>query len=376
MIRDERFQLFLNVVYGAIFSLYTCINITIMMSQLYTQSSTALELYRILQVPIIVGLLVIGVLRGYKPKSLCLILLCLLFSFYGYYVNQEKRVLMLFLFAFAARSVHPRKILKVDFVVRIFSFLMVLVLSLEGVLANTVLYRADGTARYTLGFGHPNYGGIALLTIFLEWIALKKGKLTSIEGIIIILVSYIFNTFFNARTDYGITILMVITIIVVQSLNSEKVNRFIKEKIAKNMVWILAMVSWMVLLLVKQGTHLYSVLDGALSSRLSIFNFYYKNFGVHFLPQKITEFFQDSTFFGMDNAYIFLGVYLGIILFIMVCMLEQVIAKKLVLENMNVVFVYIFTLLIGLTESTMLYPFIGFVVVYFGQTSLKDVEGE
>lgn len=131
----------------------------------------------------------------------------------------------------------------------------------------------------------------------------------------------------------------------------------------------MSILSLSVLLFVKQGTILYLLINKLLSSRLDIFQFYYQLVGIKLLPQKITVYFQDSTFAGMDNAYIFAAVYDGLILFVVFFVIEQIIAKKIQVAPYNVSLVFLFILLVGLTEALIIYPFINMMVIYFGQES-------
>jgi len=199
----------------------------------------------------------------------------------------------------------------------------------------------------------------------LEWILLKKNKLNFFNCIIVIGVSYLFYLFFQARTDFILTVLFVVLVLLSQGTFNKFISKIFKSKALVISPWILTIICFFVLFFVKTGTGIYNVLNRLLSSRMDIFKFYYHSTGINFLPQKITFLFQNSTFAGMDNAYIYMGIYEGIFLLVIFCLLEQRIALKIKTMPITNALVYIILLLLGLTESLMIYPFINILVVYF-----------
>ncbi|NEZ69022.1 hypothetical protein [Pediococcus pentosaceus] len=368
MEKNKRLQSFLNYVYGAAFVIYTFFSILVPLSNFNVQSIEFVNIYKFVKMFLMVVLFIIFLFRNYKFKTFLLMAFCILIGAYGYYVNSEDRMLMLILFAFASRYIHPKILLRYDFVVRIIAFSAIIFLYGQGVLRNSYLLRANGVMRSTLGFSHPNYGGILLFTIILEWILIKNKKVNIFEILSMLGISCFFYRFFLARTDWILTILLLLSIIIIQLFDGSKLTVIIK-KCDSIFVWLMSILSLSVLLFVKQGTILYLLINKLLSSRLDIFQFYYQLVGIKLLPQKITVYFQDSTFAGMDNAYIFAAVYDGLILFVVFFVIEQIIAKKIQVAPYNVSLVFLFILLVGLTEALIIYPFINMMVIYFGQES-------
>lgn len=363
----DRFQVFFNYIYCIAFSTYTFLSIFILFSNFSVQSIDMMDFYKIFQIALIVVLFMIVIFRSYKGMTLIYMLGCIALATFGYYITRDARMIMFFLFAFASRFVNPNKLFKMDFVMRVIGFISVLLLYKLDILQNMILSRADGRTRFALGFGHPNYGGLVLFSIILEWILIKHKKINIIEYIFMLGISYYFYRFFLARTDFVLTILLLVATFFVQTLSAHRVMKFLKNIIIPWICWILALFSFAILVFVHSGTRIYTEINGLLSSRLDIANFYYQTAGIHVLPQKITMYFQDSTFAGIDNAFIYIGIFDGIIMLILFCVMEQVIAKKLKYASYTFCLIYIFIMLIGMTEALIVYPFINMMVVFYGQ---------
>lgn len=371
MVIGDKIQSILNYIYVFLFVTYTFFSILIMFSAFNIQSPEMVVLYKFVKIIIICSLVLIVLFRPYKIQTMFLMMVVLSIALYGYYINSQERMLIFLLFAFASKNINPRKVLRLDFFVRVLSFVMVIFLYALGVLQKVYFFRPTGEWRDSLGFAHPNYGGIVLLTIVIEWVLLRNKKINLFESLSILGISYVFYKFFLDRTDWILTILLVLLVIVSNSNLIYKSMNHLISTILPLVGWALSILSLIVLFFVTPGSRLYLELNAVLSSRLDIFQFYYKLSGLKILPQNITTYFKDSTFAGMDNSAIYIALFDGMILLFVFCIVEQFIGKNLKNYAINVKLAFLILMLTGLTEALMIYPFINMFVVYYGQYESK-----
>ncbi|MGC8409062.1 hypothetical protein [Latilactobacillus sakei] len=357
-----------DTIFIVIFILYNLLSILIYLSRLEVQSTSAASFYKYFQYLTIGVLFFIILLRNYKINQFIMLVILLPISMLTYYTTHEVRFLMFTLFCFASIGICVKGTLKKDLIVRILSFTIIIIMHRVGILGSLLLNRyGSGNMRDSMGFGHPNYGGTLIMTIVLEWLIVRFKKITIIEVLLLSGISIYFNNYFQSRTSFLLSLLAIFGVYVIQYINSNKIEKVLgRIKALKYFPILLTIMSLSFVIFLKKGTQIYNLANKLLSSRLDIFSFYYSVAGIHWLPQRITYLFQDATFVGMDNSYIFLGIYMGLIALIGFCLVEIMCISKL-LENNNIEYliIVIIFLVFGLTEALAIFPVVNFSVIFF-----------
>lgn len=124
---------------------------------------------------------------------------------------SDKTVVFGIIFAFCARNIDVKKILKFSYKYVLYQFILVVLLSIVGVIPNKVSLMDDGRIRYALGFGHPNNAALYFCIIIILFCVInwqKSGKKKSIP--IIVISSLLIYYFTQSRTGALICILTIL----------------------------------------------------------------------------------------------------------------------------------------------------------------------
>ena len=99
---------------------------------------------------------------------------------------HDYRFIMFILFLFAAINTNFLLIIKANFTADCFAFFLVLLSYFVGILPNTIYIRVGGERiRQSLGFAHPNFLGMVVMLIVLQYILLRKARFNIIDTIFI-----------------------------------------------------------------------------------------------------------------------------------------------------------------------------------------------
>lgn len=354
-----------NIIIYIFFPWYGAISIIATWTSFQYPYPIVISCFRFTEV-ILVPILILNYILS-KPtyKAFSIYLLILLLGIYSSVKVGDHRFLFFILFLYGAINTNYKKTLTIDLISKILIFAVTLFSYGAGFITD-VQYQRVGAAsiRHGLGFAHPNFLGMIVMLICLEYILLRNSNLTFIEVVIWIGIIVCIDVYSDTRSTEAVSIITLLIAFFFKSLLNKK-NVFNKnKKFFEILPTILTICSYLLVNNVKPGSALYNFIIQYDSSRLNIFQFYYNIAGLHLFPEKINTFFMDSTFVGMDNAYILLLVSFGIIsLVVYVIVLTYLIWIMINKNETYLLLITIMLLIFGLVESTVIYPFVGFYIV-------------
>lgn len=283
--------------------------------------------------------------RIYKIKTLVLIIVVLLVCLYSYTITNNSNIIIVFFFIFAMKNIEFEKFIRYDIKAKIIFLLFNLVLIYIGVLENIIFYRQDGGIRQTFGFASPNSFGGIIMSICFEWLYLKRNKINGLKLSLLVLVSIILAIICDSRTAELCLILLVIFMLLFN-------KKIYLKKVIPYIPIILTGIS-LVLVYLYDGQYSFIMkLDDILSTRITcaynFFNLYDLNlFGNFFEETDVWLGYMNT----LDNAYLYLLLNQGILLYIFVIFINMKILKIAVKENNTVLVVILITFcLYGLME--------------------------
>lgn len=275
---------------------------------------------------IIKGLLCLKIVFDIKedPRIILVIALTGGIGFMVYGHNPSYSILAILWFWCASRNVRPRKITECLFWSHFSSFLIMQILCISDVIPFGKIVKGGHTAAsYALGFAHPNTAAAKILQIVLLFWLLRKGRLTRIHyvGLIVVMIGV------KAVTDCGTVVLLLGVLLVFTVLyNMQGVTSFLYRKITT--VRNLFLVGYLGVLGVATAFFcLYKNVNsfktlGTLGSRIAQSIKYYKYYGFSLWGQPLLYYklnpveTKKAGLYTLDNGYMYLLLGLGTVLFV------------------------------------------------------------
>lgn len=315
--------------------------------------------YQIITVPILFILFL-----GSHPSHKILIpaIIIFLFALYATIVESTPIFLMFVSFFYAGRNIKYRVLFKTDIVFKIITFLGIYFAYRIGYLTNVVVNRGEGI-RQSFGFKYPTYVMYVVLIIAIEWLLIRKEKITWLEVIIILVIGSFINKFADSR---GETIALFIACI-----GGLLLSKFIKiqdfclnNKIVKVCLIILpeiiCLLNYILVSTINIANPLYNIINKFTSSRLNIFQYYLNEYGLRFFPRKLALNYLNyngSWLDVIDNSYLYLGILFGVIILLIYLGIFSFLIKNAI-DNKNVTLIAIMCafVILNMVEYVSLMP--------------------
>lgn len=377
---DEHFSRHFNGLAVITFALYVFFSIICSQTQFQVVYPGILSGYRVLQWVIFIVLVLIYIDTRPRVTDFLVYITVAAFGLYSVYLLHDYRMGMLLMFVMSIRKVNYMQLLIAGFVSTVAAAVLCLVAFGLGWIPDKILYRVNtGELRYSLGFAHPNYFGIVVLVIIAYWCILRGRRLNLLDVLISVSIGLFVLKIADARSESILIIVTPIACFVTNLFSQERILRWLESRIFRNSIraipLLLASCSVFVTVWLSPGSVFYNSVNHMLSSRLAIFQYYYGIAGVHLLPKVINTYFMNSTFVGMDNSYVYLFVSFGIVMFILYLVLTiKILNDVLNSKQVSLLIVTVMMLILGLVESTVIYPFVGFVYVIAKSASERIVD--
>lgn len=266
----------------------------------------------------------------YNYKSLLIIICTTTTSIISYYVTKDTNIIFVFLYIFAMKNVNTKELIRFDIKAKLTLLGINFLFLLFGVVENSVYYRDDGTIRNTLGFDSPNTIGMILVSIFIEFIYLKKEKI-DFKYFILLAISILFLIIiFDSRSSAISLIILFI---------STFFAKYIKAEINFKKIICYSMLGYTILTLC--FVYLYSTdnpiaihVDDILSTRIAIANNFFQEYKVNLFG----NYFKSYDYWigyanTIDNAYIYLLLKHGILNYIIMLIFNIRLMKYFIKEN-------------------------------------------
>lgn len=298
-----------------------------------------------------------------------IIILSYLFS-YNSSVKDSSLVMMLFIL-FSAKNMDFDSLIKTDFKIKSALFLIELIFYFLNLTSGSPILYRENTARYSLGFGHPNILAITLVSIILEYFYLKREKLKKIYLLPLAIFLIIIDLLTDSRSSLMFLILIFILLLFKSSLFKFVYNKNIK-KIVINSFFIFTFVSFILVLLYSSHTKLGLILNTIFSNRLYYISKILDYYHVNLLGQNLILTGKEAiSLYGnytqtLDNCYIYLLIRFGLLSFLLMGYLFKKNFEKAYNEkNTYLIWILFLFMIYGLMEKYTISIFYNVFILYF-----------
>lgn len=291
--------------------------------------------------------------------------------------GDTDNLLWILLLSVSMRKVSFDNIMRLINVLYICFLGLIIALALMGVIENTVVITTNALTggimeRHLLGFKHVNFLGGVVFVIFASTCYLKYEKFHLKEVILSVIASAWLFYYVGSKTSSLLIILSLILVLVFKLFSSGKIGLF-GIKIISYVTCIVSMVSSIVLsVFYNKLPKFVEVIDYLLTYRLKWGNYFYENYGISLLGQRI-EFISTTQAESLgiksailDNSYMHLLVHYGIIVFAIVIILYFLMVKySLDLGKYKICMLVSIIFVCGITEKWMFTPFYNYLLLAF-----------
>lgn len=284
--------------------------------------------------PIYIASYVIGILLTsikifnvrYKKNELKNIGIIFLIGIINYIIGKETTILFTAIALATLKETDIRKILKIMFFTRIFTFIIMLTLSLSGIIPNysTEFYR-EGTGfvnRITFGYSHPNLTQASFVLIVVLYVYNFYEKIDLKRIIILESLNYLLYQFTVSRSGFFILSIFLIYVYLTKKIKTVHKN---SKRMLNATLFFSILFSFIVAHLYGENT-MVNKLDGILTGRIEYMSETVNNYQIPFFS---TNKYNNILF---DNGYFDL-IYNGGLLAFAWYMYNQVKTNKILAKN-------------------------------------------
>ena len=300
-------------------------------------------------------------------KSCLLYFLLLAIAIFSFLKTDDGLLFQLALLLFCSLDLKFDDILKKDikikFIIFIFIYICYLTKNVE-----TLLFTRDGQIRYAFGFNQPNAFGFFVLSLFLEYVYVKKLKITKV--IILFLITMYFISLASSRGSQ-VTCIIFMVLYIINWIKQKKFkidsNTKILNLVSKCLFIVLTIMSFYVTIRYIKGDSFARKLDDILSERLYLQSIFYESYDINLFGNDINYF--DT----LDNAYIRAILNFGIVGWVLYVYLYDRMISIADKKKDNIISIIIFSLLAyGVMEWYILRPAINIFLFYFSTSLINE----
>lgn len=304
----------------------------------------------------------------YKVKEIRLLSLISLITLISVIISKENTIGIILILIIASKNISFEKIVKVSLAELSILILFILFSCKIGILENYVYFRADGTARNSLGFKITLFLGAYYLNIVLMYLYLRNEKVRYFEYIFILTLNLIIYRLTNNRSVYFLIYFSVFLSIVLVKIKLPNKLNWVFNQMFSYCIPFCSVVSITLSLLYDDSKTWTVFLNKALTNRLMLGKEAYLNYGFHMFGNNITmvgaagtEFYtgnvSKSNYNYVDSSYLQIILKCGIIFFIMMCILYTFLCIKEVKKKNIILCICILTIAIqGIINDQFMLP--------------------
>lgn len=235
---------------------------------------------------------------SFNKKELFAVLSLVIIGLLDFFIGNTTTVLFTAISLCCLKNINRNNILKIMLWVRIFSFTLMIILSLTGVINNDYIlhYRAETgfIKRYCFGYSHPNlaHSTFSIIIFLFGYIYYKKINFFTITFLEII--NFILYNFTLSRTGF---IILTLYLILLYLFKKIKIIRKIIPKVLKFALLFFIIIS-IVLAYTYTTSELVKKLDVLLTGRLNYMNILIRNYSIPIIG---SDSYNEIVLF--DNGY-------------------------------------------------------------------------
>lgn len=289
---------------------------------------------------------------SFGVKKLVLIFFLLGASAFSIYTAGSMTLLTTALFILCARFTSFDKIVKVSTIVSGLSVLCVVGLCKMGVIADYIYFSKGQTLH---GYGFPHYTEISyfIFFLFLEYIYLRREKLSWLEifgAAVVFVINYKLTT---QRLVFYLGILVIILCVVIIKLKLLDITSTYCKIYSWLSVWICAVIAIGLSYFYNSQNSIMRIIDEITTRRLYYGNLGFSRYGVHFFPQRVVmygaskvAFENASEYFFLDSGYVASLICNGIILTLVFLVLYSVMCYSVCVRNQKALFIWLISIIV------------------------------
>ena len=313
----------------------------------------------------------------YSKKEVFLCFLLVTIGLLDFIIGKDSTLLFTAVILSCLKNVNLKKIIKIMFILRLITFLGIILLTEFGFLQNNYIeFFRDGEGiikRYSFIFGHPNLAHSSFDIIIFLGLYLFYNKINIFNALIIITANYVLYKYTYSRTGFILCIFIIFFTLIYKKSNFLKKSLF---KILPYSLFIFTLISIIIGLLYDKIGFV-KILDSLLTGRISYINILLRNYNVPIIGSSIY-----NNYVNFDNGYITLLYEGGLLAFLWFNYVSFETNKIIVQKNMYREGLLIFAfLLYSFTESyysniLMNASLIFFSIYMFKTNSKEDINNE
>jgi hypothetical protein len=288
----------------------------------------------------------------------------------SYFFSRSFLIFRIFLLAVSFRYIRFSEYLKRDLIIKGIITGGLIVLPLIGIIPNNILLREDHSARYSFGFYHPNALSCYLFFLIAAgYYVAKETKNKLLENLITMILIPITLLTIQFLTDSR-SVLILTIVYTIYIFNSEIINKFIKSKhisfIVKNQFLIFTIISILLIVLYAFNIPFKDTLDSLFSGRISNYVYYFEEYGINFVGNKIPYKIIHGHTMYLDSMFIKMLLNYGVIVYVILGYFYTRALKRM-FEEKKYYLIFVFTLLsiAGLTDTNMILPTLNVFLLYY-----------
>ena len=311
-------------------------------------------------------------------KKWIIFLILIFLSSISLLITKESLILQLCLLLICSYNIDFKKIVKSDFIFKLFLLILILVFYKS----NNVLipyFMRNGVIRYSYGFNQPNVFAAYLLSMFFEFLYIYGKNKSFYLKTFLFIVTFYFISAAKSRAAQLVIIIFYIMYTITLVREKFEIKSLVKKVNTKKVVFLtlcifslLTCISFMVTKDYLAGKNYAIVLDEFLSERILLQSKFSMLYDVKIFGNEIDYF--DT----LDNAYMRLILNFGIIVWAVYAILYSVIFAKTKKVNDKLVLLIFYCFIIyGLMEWYILRPALNIFILYASSKVLdNNMEGD
>ncbi len=344
------------------------IGIIILCIKFFTEKSTLIHFNDMpIAVVLVICFLIKLIFQNYTKRQLLITAISGIISIWVSFITHEYIALYIFLVVFASKNIDIKKTIKICFLsISVLLSIHIVKYIIDGLIGEIpIMYRNTGKVRYTFYMSHPNIVAGLILWLIAQYSYLKYDNLKIRHFIVFLAIFIITYILTLSRTTLIASIALIILLII---LKNKKMTKFIVN--FSKIIFILACFFTIGISYIynfnKENVVLRE-LDESFSGRVSLLSIAINEYGISLLPRNIDltkvvkwDYGGEAELY-LDSIYSRVYIKYGILYLIWLIYLFA----NLNIKNKNSIFIILFVI-IGITERYIMYPVIGFPLLFFG----------
>lgn len=294
------------------------------------------------------------------PRNLLMLGVTLLFMWIAFRIDKLPFAAM-FALIYSGRNVSFRKLCKIMFWVQLLLFLTTVLAAKAGVLED-VIWEEGARDRHGLGFTHCMLASHFGFFTAIAWIAMKN-RMKEFAALVILISNGILYYLTNGRSDFLLSILIVVSCLVCEHFFAEK-------KFPQWFAYALMLVPWICLIAsigvtiaFQKGNPVWEKWNYVSNNRLKLGYEAIEQYGFTWFGQKIkfvgasTLYYKpDAVYNYVDNAYLMQMLLYGTIFILIYCILVSLLLYRLAMLNERLLLVCVLiSLIFGMVNPQSMY---------------------